>query len=170
MTSPTHDQGARADAAEADALAVDVSGLWVRFGSVEAVRGVSLQLAPGAATALLGRNGAGKSTTMRVLAGVVPPTSGRVLVAAGIPVREQAPAGPLSEQPAVRALLLAYAASLREPSDGASLTPEEAVDLITSCIGRAGPVSLRRVRHLVRTEQRAAGGNRPVDACLAELD
>ena len=34
--------------------------------------------APGRATALLGRNGAGKSTTMRVLAGVVPPTAGTV--------------------------------------------------------------------------------------------
>ncbi len=93
----------------------------------------------------------------------------RVLVAAGIPVREQAPAGPLSGQPAVRALLLAYAASLRESSGSASLTPEEAVDLLTSCIGRADPVALRRVRHLVRTQERAAGGARPVDVCLAEL-
>ena len=59
---------------------VDVSALWVRFGSVDAVRGIDLQVVPGAATALLGRNGAGKSTTMRVLAGVVPPTEGRVLV------------------------------------------------------------------------------------------
>jgi ABC-2 type transport system ATP-binding protein len=68
------------------APAVDVSGLWVRFGSVDAVRGVDLQVPPGAATALLGRNGAGKSTTMRVLAGVIPPTEGRVLVD-GIDVR-----------------------------------------------------------------------------------
>jgi len=59
---------------------VDVSGLWVRFGSVDAVRGVELQVTRGAATALLGRNGAGKSTTMRVLAGVIPPTGGRVMV------------------------------------------------------------------------------------------
>jgi ABC-2 type transport system ATP-binding protein len=59
---------------------VDVSGLWVRFGSVDAVRGIDLQVVAGAATALLGRNGAGKSTTMRVLAGVVPPTEGQVLV------------------------------------------------------------------------------------------
>ncbi len=59
---------------------VDIRSLWVRFGSVDAVRGIDLQVAPGAATALLGRNGAGKSTTMRVLAGVIPPTKGRVRV------------------------------------------------------------------------------------------
>jgi ABC-2 type transport system ATP-binding protein len=63
-----------------------VSSLRVCFGAVEAVSGVDLEVAPGAATALLGRNGAGKSTTMRVLAGVVPPTDGRVLVD-GIDVR-----------------------------------------------------------------------------------
>jgi ABC-2 type transport system ATP-binding protein len=66
--------------ATAAAPAVDVSALWVRFGSVDAVRGVDLRVPAGAATALLGRNGAGKSTTMRVLAGVIPPTEGRVLV------------------------------------------------------------------------------------------
>ncbi|MGZ4468553.1 MAG: ABC transporter ATP-binding protein [Nocardioidaceae bacterium] len=60
---------------------VDVSALWVRFGTVDAVRGIDLAVAGGTATALLGRNGAGKSTTMRVLAGVIPPTGGRVRVA-----------------------------------------------------------------------------------------
>ncbi|MCW2764608.1 MAG: transporter ATP-binding protein [Nocardioides sp.] len=60
---------------------VDVRDLHVRFGEVEAVAGVDLQAFAGQATALLGRNGAGKSTTMRVLAGVVPPTSGRAMVA-----------------------------------------------------------------------------------------
>jgi ABC-2 type transport system ATP-binding protein len=44
------------------------------------VRGISFEVAPGSATALLGRNGAGKSTTMRVLAGVIPPTGGLVSV------------------------------------------------------------------------------------------
>lgn len=57
-----------------------VENLHVRFGAVEAVQGVSLQVEAGEATALLGRNGAGKSTTMRVLAGVVPPSSGVVEV------------------------------------------------------------------------------------------
>ncbi|GAA2133962.1 ABC transporter ATP-binding protein [Nocardioides bigeumensis] len=65
---------------------VDVVGLHVRFGEVEAVAGVDLQGHAGQATALLGRNGAGKSTTMRVLAGVVPPTAGEVRVA-GLDVR-----------------------------------------------------------------------------------
>jgi ABC-2 type transport system ATP-binding protein len=67
---------------------VDVLGLWVRFGSVDAVRGIDLQVEPGVATALLGRNGAGKSTTMRVLAGVVPASEGRVVVD-GLDVRTQ---------------------------------------------------------------------------------
>ncbi len=64
-----------------DERAVEVDDLWVRFGGVEAVAGISLGADAGRATALLGRNGAGKSTTMRVLAGVVPPTAGAVRVA-----------------------------------------------------------------------------------------
>jgi ABC-2 type transport system ATP-binding protein len=65
---------------------VDVRSLHVRFGEVEAVAGIDLQAYAGQATALLGRNGAGKSTTMRVLAGVVPPTAGTVTVA-GLDIR-----------------------------------------------------------------------------------
>jgi ABC-2 type transport system ATP-binding protein len=75
---------------------VDVCGLHVRFGEVEAVTGVDLQAYAGQATALLGRNGAGKSTTMRVLAGVVPPTAGTVTVA-GYDVRDE----PLAAKQAV---------------------------------------------------------------------
>lgn len=59
---------------------IKIRGLRVRFGSVEAVRGIDVSAYAGRATALLGRNGAGKSTTMRVLAGVVPPTEGTVEV------------------------------------------------------------------------------------------
>ncbi|MGO4257179.1 ABC transporter ATP-binding protein [Marmoricola sp. RAF53] len=65
---------------------IRIRGLWVRFGAVDAVRGIDVSAYAGRATALLGRNGAGKSTTMRVLAGVIPPTEGEVLVA-GIDVR-----------------------------------------------------------------------------------
>ena len=75
--SETGQSGARA----LDERGIDVRGLVVRFGAVEAVRGVDLRARPGTATALLGRNGAGKSTTMRVLAGVVPPSAGTARVA-----------------------------------------------------------------------------------------
>ena len=66
---------------------VDVDALWVRFGSVDAVQGIDLSVPAGTATALLGRNGAGKSTTMRVLAGVIPPTGGSVRVC-GLDIRQ----------------------------------------------------------------------------------
>ena len=56
------------------------SGLVVDFGPVRAVAGFDLSVASGCSVALVGRNGAGKSTAMRVLAGVLPPTAGRVVV------------------------------------------------------------------------------------------
>ncbi len=55
--------------------------LVVDFGTVRAVAGFDLSVAAGASVALVGRNGAGKSTTMRVLAGVLPATAGTVVVA-----------------------------------------------------------------------------------------
>jgi ABC-2 type transport system ATP-binding protein len=55
--------------------------LVVDFGEVRAVSGFDLSVSSGASVALVGRNGAGKSTTMRVLAGVLPATSGTVQVA-----------------------------------------------------------------------------------------
>ncbi|MGH3629938.1 MAG: ABC transporter ATP-binding protein [Sciscionella sp.] len=67
---------------------VDVRALRVCFGSIEAVRQLDLAVEAGEAVALVGRNGAGKSTTMRVLAGVVPPTDGSVTVA-GFDVRRE---------------------------------------------------------------------------------
>jgi ABC-2 type transport system ATP-binding protein len=71
---------------------VDVAGLTVAFGPVVAVDGFDLSVPAGASVALVGRNGAGKSTTLRVLAGVLPPTSGRVVVAGADAVRDPATA------------------------------------------------------------------------------
>ena len=59
---------------------VEVRGLRVAFGSVVAVDGLDLTVPAAASVALVGRNGAGKSTTLRVLAGVIPPSAGEVLV------------------------------------------------------------------------------------------
>ena len=75
----TVDDALRAGAGPAGPV-VRVEGLTVRFGAVDAVRGIDLAVPPGGSVALVGRNGAGKSTTLRVLAGVVPATGGRVHV------------------------------------------------------------------------------------------
>lgn len=61
--------------------AVEVTGLAVTFGDVAAVESLDLTVPAATAVALVGRNGAGKSTTLRVLAGVLPPTAGAVRVA-----------------------------------------------------------------------------------------
>jgi branched-chain amino acid transport system ATP-binding protein len=55
-----------------------VSDLAVSYGRVEAVRGVALQVMPGEFVTVIGANGAGKSSTMKAIAGVVAPVAGRV--------------------------------------------------------------------------------------------
>jgi ABC-2 type transport system ATP-binding protein len=59
---------------------VEARGLTVAFGPVVAVDGFDLTVPARATLALVGRNGAGKSTTLKVLAGVLPPTSGSVSI------------------------------------------------------------------------------------------
>ena len=60
---------------------VEARGLTVAFGPVVAVDGFDLTVPARETLALVGRNGAGKSTTLKVLAGVLPPTTGTVSVA-----------------------------------------------------------------------------------------
>ncbi|MBV8033781.1 ABC transporter ATP-binding protein [Roseateles sp.] len=58
---------------------LSVRGLAVNYGHVEAVRGIDLDLAAGEITTLVGANGAGKSTTLMALSGLVKKAAGRVL-------------------------------------------------------------------------------------------
>ncbi|MGH7910903.1 MAG: ABC transporter ATP-binding protein, partial [Candidatus Dormibacteraceae bacterium] len=53
-------------------------GLSKSFGEIEAVRGVSFEVARGEVFGFLGPNGAGKTTTIRMLLGLIRPTSGRI--------------------------------------------------------------------------------------------
>ena len=63
----------------APASALEVRGLTVHYGHIEAVRGIDLALEPGGITALVGANGAGKSTTLLALSGLLPKVSGSVI-------------------------------------------------------------------------------------------
>ena len=59
---------------------IETRDLTCRFGRTEAVHGLNLMLEPGTVCALLGHNGAGKSTTMHLLLDMLRPASGEVLV------------------------------------------------------------------------------------------
>src|SRR5271157_2467997 len=59
---------------------IETNGLSKRYKHVEAVRGLSLSVKPHQITAFLGLNGAGKSTTIRMLLGMIRPSSGNGLV------------------------------------------------------------------------------------------
>jgi ABC-2 type transport system ATP-binding protein len=60
---------------------IEVLGLTRRFGDLEAVRGVSFEVAPGETFGFLGPNGAGKSTTIAMLCTLLRPTTGTARVA-----------------------------------------------------------------------------------------
>ena len=59
---------------------LEVKDLGVAYGEIEALRGVSFTIEEGAVVALLGSNGAGKSTTLRAISGLVAPRAGSILL------------------------------------------------------------------------------------------
>ncbi|MGD0376191.1 MAG: ABC transporter ATP-binding protein [Streptosporangiaceae bacterium] len=61
-------------------MAVGLSGVHKNFGSVQAVRGIDLDIAPGEIVAFLGPNGAGKTSTIDIILGLSRPTAGEVSV------------------------------------------------------------------------------------------
>lgn len=61
-------------------VAVEMQGVWKRFGQQVAVQDLSLQIPQGEVFALLGPNGAGKSTTIRMLTSLTRPSQGSIRV------------------------------------------------------------------------------------------
>jgi ABC-2 type transport system ATP-binding protein len=62
-------------------VAVEVRGLTKHFGAVKAVDGVTFEIRSGEIFGILGPNGSGKTTTIRMLCGLLKPTSGTAIVA-----------------------------------------------------------------------------------------
>ncbi|GJD65514.1 MULTISPECIES: ABC transporter ATP-binding protein [Methylobacterium] len=58
---------------------LEIRDLTVRYGEIEAVRGISFSVEAGEVVTLLGSNGAGKSTTLKTISGLVKPAGGEVL-------------------------------------------------------------------------------------------
>lgn len=107
---------------------LELEGVGVRYGASDAVRDVSLRVAEGRVTALLGRNGAGKTSTLRAAMGLEPLAGGRVRLEgsdlAGVSVAERARRG-MAFLPETRGVL-------------PSLSVAEQLDL-ASALGRPGP-------------------------------
>ena len=55
-----------------------VTDLVVSYGGIEALKGISFEVEQGQIVTLIGANGAGKSTTLRTISGLVPPRDGRI--------------------------------------------------------------------------------------------
>ena len=75
----------------ADAFVIETSGVRKQYGpggQIEALRGLDLHVPPGSIHGFLGRNGAGKTTAIKVLLGMARPTSGEARVF-GLPAHVQ---------------------------------------------------------------------------------
>jgi ABC-2 type transport system ATP-binding protein len=63
--------------------ALEAQGIVKRYGEREALKGISFDAQPGDLVAIIGPNGAGKTTLLSILAGILKPDGGEVVVAAG---------------------------------------------------------------------------------------
>jgi branched-chain amino acid transport system ATP-binding protein len=58
---------------------LEIAGLRTSYGPIEALRGIDLEVRTGELVCLLGANGAGKSTTLRTISGLLRPAAGRII-------------------------------------------------------------------------------------------
>ncbi|MFD9281438.1 ABC transporter ATP-binding protein [Streptomyces mirabilis] len=132
-------------------------------GDFEAVRGITFSVGRGELFALLGTNGAGKTSTVELLEGLAPPAGGRVRVLGHDPYEERA---------AVRPRI---GVMLQEGGFPSELTVAETVRMWAGCTSGARPtgqalgmVGLTR-RSGVRVKQLSGGEKRRLDLALALL-
>lgn len=131
-----------ASASEADVL-MRASGLRKVFGGAVALANASLVLRPGEIHALLGENGAGKSTFIKCLAGTPPPDAGQIVLAG-----KELPRGHSARHASEAGLAFIH----QESSLIESLSVEENIALTNGYPRRLGAIDWRRVR---RSAERA---------------
>src|SRR4051812_42124465 len=123
-------------------LAVRTSGLTKRFGAQTVVDDIGLEVPTGAVYGFLGPNGSGKTTTIRMLLGLVTPTAGAVdLLGAPIPGRapDVLPAvGALVEGPAFHPYLSGRQTLLRLDAADRTADPRTAVSRVDAALDRVG--------------------------------
>ncbi|HEX2179155.1 MAG TPA: ABC transporter ATP-binding protein, partial [Actinomycetota bacterium] len=62
-------------------MLLELDDVRVRYGNIEAVKGISMQVDEGQIVALIGGNGAGKTTTLKTISGTLPTSSGKITFA-----------------------------------------------------------------------------------------
>ena len=80
MTGPPAESPAPEGSANGAPAMIRVENLHLHFGGIRAVDGVTVEIEEGSITGLIGPNGAGKTTLFNVIAGVYPPSEGRVFL------------------------------------------------------------------------------------------
>ncbi len=135
-------------------MRLTIDGLRAGYGAVEALHGISLHVDPGEIVALLGANGAGKSTALRAISGLVRPTAGEIRLGgeslAGIPPHEIVARG-LVQVPEGRRLFATL--TVRENLDLGAFTRSDATGVEESrrLVHRLFPVLLSREKQLAGT-------------------
>jgi ABC-2 type transport system ATP-binding protein len=152
----------------ADSRVIEVADLRRRYGGAggrgfDAVRGVSFSVRRGELFALLGTNGAGKTSTLEVLEGLTPPTSGRVRVLGLDPYRARRLVRPrigimLQEGGFLSALTVAEATRMWAGTLTAPRPVEEALELVE--LGHRSGVAVKQL---------SGGERRRLDLALAIL-
>jgi ABC-2 type transport system ATP-binding protein len=132
-------------------LAVSTTGLTKRFGAQTVVDGVDLVVPHGAVYGFLGPNGSGKTTTIRMLLGLVSPTAGGVSVL-GAPIPQRAAeilptVGALVEGPAFHPYLSGRLNLLRLDAADRTADPRTATSRVDAALDRVGLLAAARKRY-----------------------
>jgi branched-chain amino acid transport system ATP-binding protein len=156
-------EGATETAIHADGVApaLRLRRVGRRFGGLHAVRDVNLEVRPGERRAILGPNGAGKTTLFNVVAGDLPPSSGRVELFG----RD------VSAEPARKRAKLGLARSYQQSRLFLGLTVEDNIFLAIVGVqgGHLRPVVFRRMDAELRARAREAAARVAIDSKLDEV-